>query len=333
MGQEGKRASAPAAAAETAEREQLIAKEGGLSEGEGTASLAAMENSDVDLATSGDEQSPSKDDQSVQASGQLARSNQKGSGRKKPKERKQRSRFEDKVTLSEWDECTELFKKSQGDRVLTQRGPESPRKRQLRVVQIGRRGLDGQVSVSEPRLQPVPVGAGVEIGGSKPSSSSRFVRPAGGGYPPPAQEVLPEEEAGRNPARRIPPKPVQEGDGHNFFNVGYNQAPASRRAPENLLPYIPRRPEDVCKTYSHIFKILNDPHLKKKLPQQKQKLSVHVSMPRLPAAGASIAGDMQMFGSQSMPSFTSMETADNGGYVEGVVDPERVQLPPLARSR
>merc|ERR1712139_366720 len=104
MGQEGKRASAPAAAAETAEREQLIAKEGGLSEGEGTASPAAMENSDVDLATSGDEQSPSKDGQSVQASGRLARSNQKGSGQKKPKERKLRSRFEDKVTLSEWDE-------------------------------------------------------------------------------------------------------------------------------------------------------------------------------------------------------------------------------------
>jgi len=57
--------------------------------------------------------------------------------------------------------------------------------------------------------------------------------------------------------------------------------PYARPEPK-LLPWLPRRPEDVCKTYSHIFKLLQDPCIKQKMPKPKQTL--HVAVPRLPAA-------------------------------------------------
>lgn len=92
----------------------------------------------------------------------------------------------------------------------------------------------------------------------------------------------------RHPVRH-PNQHPDEDDPLASYDIGFHEHSQefdSRKA--GLLPWAPRRPEDVCKTYGHIFKLLNDPHLKKRMPKQKQ--SVHVSLPRLPAAGLSIAG-------------------------------------------
>lgn len=86
-------------------------------------------------------------------------------------------------------------------------------------------------------------------------------------------------------------------------------------------------------------------------------------MPRLPAAGASIAGTsasfdteypsavtedktgtLKMLRSQTIPNLGTAGSSPDGSQpawqsasmradVEGIVDPERVQLPPLAKSR
>jgi hypothetical protein len=123
------------------------------------------------------------------------------------------------------------------------------------------------------------------------------------------------------------------------FDVGFHEPSGGYpRPPPELLPWCPRGPDEVCKTYSHIFKLLNDPQLRKKIP--KQKPSIHVSMPRLPAAGLAIArsshdvsweddpggqgpASMADIRSKKMPSSHSAPDLHSSG---------RVQLPPLAQS-
>lgn len=123
-----------------------------------------------------------------------------------------------------------------------------------------------------------------------------------------------------------------------------------RRKP-GLLPFVPKRPEDVCKTYSHIFKLLHDPHLKKRMPKQKQ--SVHISMPRLPGAGLSMAGEdasaadvlgyggvLGGHGARSVPDLAAGGSGSAWRGAQGdpafldaqATAPNYVSLPPLAKS-
>mmetsp|Transcript_99401 Transcript_99401/g.186729 ORF Transcript_99401/g.186729 Transcript_99401/m.186729 type:complete len:1826 (+) Transcript_99401:93-5570(+) len=69
------------------------------------------------------------------------------------------------------------------------------------------------------------------------------------------------------------------------FDVGFHQQGDVLRRP-GIESWNPRRPEDVCKTYGHIFKLLNDPLISKKHMPKKKPLNV--SLPRLPAAGQNI---------------------------------------------
>jgi hypothetical protein len=167
------------------------------------------------------------------------------------------------------------------------------------------------------------------------------------GYPQPQQASAPQQYLGgpvtigsrvyaQPSARRgihKPPTLRAEGAGHNFFDVGFNDSAHSvPRKPERLLPYVPRGPESVCKTYGHIFKLLNDPHASKHLPPGgKKKLAVHVSMPRLPAAGSAIAG-----GSNSFDTDYAAEDGIGAKMFSSKSSPalpsSGVQLPPLARS-
>jgi len=156
--------------------------------------------------------------------------------------------------------------------------------------------------------------------------------------------------------RRIPAKQQPQTGGYPSsaaprpcFDVGYHDPVGGYpqpRPPSEMLPWCPRGPNEVCKTYSHIFKLLNDPQLKKKLP--KPKLSVHVSMPRLQAAGSVIGGSSQhsacdedevgalsdfrtgslrsgMIGSNSAPDL-------HVSSMDFDIGPSRVVLPPLAKS-
>lgn len=50
---------------------------------------------------------------------------------------------------------------------------------------------------------------------------------------------------------------------------------------EKLLPWMPRPTEDICRTYGHIFRLLNDPKTKK-MSEKPQKKTVQVRMPSLP---------------------------------------------------
>jgi len=262
--------------------------------------------------------------------------------------------------------------------------PVASKPRQLRVVQTGKRSLDGLQQVSAPTIKsssstmaaPSLVAKKKDLKNFGPVwdedlsevKSTFFAPPPESGYPQPQQPPPVFEEApkrssskgndsietislGGKPfmpqAQRRFPKNTEirsEESGHNFFSVGYNDTGAASRPPPRLLPYVPRGPEHVCKTYGHIFKLLNDPHLKKKVP--KQRLSVHVSMPRLPAAGSAIVGGSTgyedeegsmpgaMFGSKSSPGLLTGGAAGSSSRdVRGGSDgfePERVQLPPVA---
>lgn len=226
--------------------------------------------------------------------------------------------------------------------------------RMIRVVQVGKKGPDGHATFSPPRMRPV---ASDRAEGHIPASSSKQRRASGERRPgsrPKSQQDVSFEDSTELSSRKVSPR----REGHNLFAVGFNEPKHPAKGPEPLLPYVPRRPQDVCKTYNHIFKLLNDPGMSKhagggkQMPKQKQ--AVHVSMPRLPSAGADTVGNSstqysaaegvrppQMYSSKSsptlhssaMPAQPSWQSASMRGDVEGVVgDRERLVLPPLAKS-
>jgi hypothetical protein len=122
-------------------------------------------------------------------------------------------------------------------------------------------------------------------------------------WPPPLCEEEPEQSGGSIDFYSQPKKGFAlkaekramrpEGDGHNFFDVGYHESALPARAPARLLPYVPGGPERVVKTYGHVVKMLNDPGVHKQHAKHggmpKQKKAVHVSMPRLQSAGSAVA--------------------------------------------
>lgn len=52
---------------------------------------------------------------------------------------------------------------------------------------------------------------------------------------------------------------------------------------KKLVPWVPRPVEEVCKTYSHIYRLLTDPHMRK-IQTGPQRRLLHVSVPRLPGS-------------------------------------------------
>jgi hypothetical protein len=207
--------------------------------------------------------------------------------------------------------------------------PRSPKPRAMRVVNIGKRGPDGQVSMSPPRKQALRQ-ALENATGQSPMQAWDSPQPAS-----------PSDEAVASPTSSDPPKKNH----HNLFGVGYNES--SWRPAEPLLPYVPRRAQDVCKTYSHIFKLLNDPSLKKRVGMpEKKKSSVHV-LPRVSPDSMAVAeelGPLRMAKSRSSPGMvmatgmtsTSTTASDVPLWSQSMradAEGERVRLPPLAKSR
>jgi len=112
-----------------------------------------------------------------------------------------------------------------------------------------------------------------------------------------------------------------------------------------LLPFVPRPASEICKTYSHIFRLLSDPRVKKLGAAGHQKRSLHVSMPNSHAMGFESDGGPPLDGgddgddafdseaSKSSPNLTSGASTTagtwrphSGGAVPGV------SLPPLGGS-
>lgn len=250
-------------------------------------------------------------------------------------------------------------------------------------MKVGRRGRDGRLSHSPAVVHP----GGGYPSAAKSSATRRRFQPlqveSEGAVPQHHRKMPGTVKQGATEAfvPQHPSKPFRSAKGGGVhhphavdpradFDVGFHED-GIPRPPQRLLPWCPRGPEDVCKTYGHIFKLLNDPHLKKRMPKKDSKHSVHVSMPRLPAAGASIAsggnfrgGDTsveyssavdedeigqfmvpkKMLGSKSAPGLLSAGASPAGSQerwasasmradVEGALgSPGRVQLPPLANS-
>jgi len=151
------------------------------------------------------------------------------------------------------------------------------------------------------------------------------------------------------PADPAAPQKQQREEPHVSHRVGPpgHSVISRRKQPRELLPFCPQRPEDMMKTYGHIFQLLNDPHVKKRMPKQKQ--SVHVSMPRLPGQTMAEAeapyrmvpemGGSGMAGSRSVPSLASQmiagtSTAAGASFYAGASDTQASApfLPPLAKS-
>lgn len=77
---------------------------------------------------------------------------------------------------------------------------------------------------------------------------------------------------------------------------------------EKRLPWMPRPTEDICRTYGHIFRLLNDPKTKQISNQKPQKRSVHVSVPRMPT----VPPGRGSFGLSDSGAFDSEEDAADG---------------------
>merc|ERR1719181_409866 len=187
--------------------------------------------------------------------------------------------------MDEFEKLQQSMAAAHQDQGVPKTGPRS-----IRVVQVGKKGADGHASISPPRRRPVACARAEGYIPASSSTSSSQRRLQGDRRPRSQQESSLEEPTVSSieyPSTQVSSK----REGHNLFSVGYNEPKHPARGPEPLLPYVPRRPQDVCKTYNHIFKLLNDPFMSKhvgggkQLPKQKQ--AVHVSMPRLPSAGAS----------------------------------------------
>jgi len=81
-------------------------------------------------------------------------------------------------------------------------------------------------------------------------------------------------------------RPENKYVGYNFIK---DEAPSADSElgdwqREKLLPWMPRPTEDICRTYGHVFRLLNDPKTKQasQVSQKPQKKTVHVSVPRMP---------------------------------------------------
>jgi len=230
--------------------------------------------------------------------------------------------------------------------------PIASKGRQLRVVQLARGGPSGYVSVPSNRME------WLQSGGSKPSSAFADVGMQ--------QQEASMYDSSDSKGFRSSPEKLRTGTGQNFFDADSHEPPhTAPRSADRLLPYIPQGIESVCKTYSHIHKLLNDPHLKKRMPS-RQKVDVHVSMPRLPSASVTVStmgseseypsaiaedtGVFKMFGSKSAPSIISTPNStassfngsrkpnawlskSTGADEKGVTGRDHVQLPAFARSR
>jgi len=230
--------------------------------------------------------------------------------------------------------------------------PIASKGRQLRVVQLARGGPSGYVSVPSNRME------WLQSGGSKPSSAFADVGMQ--------QQEASMYDSSDSKCFRSSPEKLRTGTGQNFFDADSHEPPhTAPRSADRLLPYIPQGIESVCKTYSHIHKLLNDPHLKKRMPS-RQKVDVHVSMPRLPSASVTVStmgseseypsaiaedtGVFKMFGSKSAPSIISTPNStassfngsrkpnawlskSTGADEKGVTGRDHVQLPAFARSR
>lgn len=81
---------------------------------------------------------------------------------------------------------------------------------------------------------------------------------------------------------------------------------------DNLLPWVPRPTKDICRTYAHIFHLLNDPRNVKLAQQKPPRKSVHVSVPRMPALPINRGASM----SQLTP--TGSEAQDQESMRRGV---------------
>eukprot|EP00933_Yihiella_yeosuensis_P025346 TRINITY_DN1968_c0_g1_i1.p1 TRINITY_DN1968_c0_g1~~TRINITY_DN1968_c0_g1_i1.p1 ORF type:complete len:1593 (+),score=400.23 TRINITY_DN1968_c0_g1_i1:632-4780(+) len=74
------------------------------------------------------------------------------------------------------------------------------------------------------------------------------------------------------------------------------------RASHKLLPWVPRPTDEICKTYSHIFRLISDPRVKR-LSHGSHKRNFQIAVPRMPAMGQESEEDAEedVFDPQEQP--------------------------------
>jgi len=109
------------------------------------------------------------------------------------------------------------------------------------------------------------------------------------------EAAIEETEATKKPSRggqrrRPPSQPQRRAPQLKNKYAGYNFVDNETSKDEEMeswereskLPWMPRPTEEICKTYGHVFRMLQDPRARR-AGQRPQKRSVHLSVPRMPA--------------------------------------------------